>query len=129
MKSLRRIRKREGRCYELAARAILFDPEAVRLSLVLVHGEINGPPEQTNPGHASFTRIGHAWIEASDGRTYDPVRDEWMDTPEYVDRAHAVAQKRYTRAEAFHQVATTDSYGPWPSPAAPPALDGRGPRA
>jgi hypothetical protein len=47
-----RARKREGRCYELAANELLELPSNTPWRLV--HGCVNGP---------GGSRIGHAWLE------------------------------------------------------------------
>jgi hypothetical protein len=66
MESLKRIRKRHHRCYELALKVMLDEPEADRFTLV--HGTyvVGG-----------VLRTGHAWIELDDGRIYDVVSDNY----------------------------------------------------
>jgi len=63
MKSLAKIRKRLSRCYELAAKAMLYEPGADQW--VLVHGS------GVNPDHG--VRLHHAWIELNDGRVQIPT--------------------------------------------------------
>jgi hypothetical protein len=98
MRSLRRVRKRSGRCYELAFRVMHEEPGAERF--VLVHGVVR-------------ERFGHAWIELDDGTVYDPVVDLHLPADEYTTRAHAVAERRYTRAEALENMLKNNKYGPW----------------
>lgn len=105
MKSLRRVRKRHGRCYELALKIMSREPGAERFALV--HGYI---------GHRM--PIGHAWIETGDGRVYDPVDDRYLPAAEYAASQGAVVERRYTRTEAMRMMVERDGHcGPWhPSP-------------
>jgi hypothetical protein len=98
MRSLRRVRKRRGRCYELAFRVMHEEPGAERF--VLVHGVVGG-------------RLGHAWIELDDGTVYDPVLDQRVPVDEYTTMFHAVAERRYTRAEALENMLKNNKHGPW----------------
>lgn len=63
MKAIARVRKRQGRCYELAGRVMMNEQNAEQLTLI--HGRAsqleNGP------------LIDHAWIIRADGGVYDPV--------------------------------------------------------
>jgi hypothetical protein len=101
MRSLRRVRKRRGRCYELAFRVMHEEPGAERF--VLVHGVVG-------------KRFGHAWIELDDGTVYDPVYDPVSDrcvpADEYTAMFHAVVERRYTRAEAIDKM-LENGFGPW----------------
>jgi hypothetical protein len=103
MKSLARVPKRDGRCYELALHVMLNEPGAERLTLV--HGTVRSlryhPP----------TRIGYAWIELEDGRIYAPVADRY-DQPELWWR-HARVEQRYSRLEVARLVARFGHNGPW----------------
>lgn len=80
MKSLKRIRDRKHRCFELAMTVMLEEPGADKFTLV--HGRIH---------HG----IPHAWIETGDGRVYEPVQGSYMPVAEF-DGVYGIAQRRYT---------------------------------
>jgi hypothetical protein len=90
--SLSRVRKRQGRCYELAMTA------AVRQTkLRVVHGRI------LIHGH----RLGHAWVLLPDGRAYDPVKDRFLAGQEIT------VERIYTAKEAAKALLAAGHYGPW----------------
>ena len=95
-----RLRKREGRCYELAIRGCLQATE-----WKLVHGE--------RPGH-NGTRIGHAWLEF-DNVAYCPVLDLCMPIPMFEKRLRAIAHARYTTDEVLFMKMRHRHMGPWPT--------------
>ena len=97
METLKRIRKRQGRCYELAYRAMLYETGAEKFTLV--HGTIRD-------------WIGHAWIELGDGRVYDPVLNTYFLAVEYIAAMRAVAERRYNHIEAM-RMAKHGNSGPW----------------
>jgi hypothetical protein len=100
MKSLARVRKRNGRCYELAFRVMLDEPGAD--GFTLIHGRV-GP-----------AMIGHAWIDLNDGRVYDPVRDSYVQGEGYAAfMGGAVVEQRYTKHEAMQASLDARHYGPW----------------
>jgi hypothetical protein len=99
MKSLARIRKRQGRCYELAARVMMDEVGADQFTLV--HGYC----------HTRF--FGHAWIELGDGRVFDPVLDVTWSADEYAKRLGAEAEHRYSQMEFAKLMSATRVYGPW----------------
>jgi hypothetical protein len=103
MKSLKRVRDRRGRCYELAFKAVHEEPGADKFTLV--HGYV----------HTTFgDALAHAWIETSDGRVYDTLLDRYMAIDEYTAERGAVIERRYTRMEAVQLAADTgDLGGPW----------------
>ena len=102
MKSLARIRKRDGRWYELTLTAMLLEPDADRWTLV--HGRVwRGLPEL----------IDNAWIELDDGRVYDPVKNVYMPGGQYRSMRRAVGVRRYTKQQAMDLCARTGHYGPW----------------
>jgi hypothetical protein len=96
---LRRIRKRQGRCYELANR-VVFKETGWRL----IHGRL----------HASVPVVPyeHAWLER-DGNFYDPVLDKWFDAAEYVTTFGAVIDRSYSAKEAAHALLEHNHHGPW----------------
>lgn len=96
---LPRIRKRDTRCYELAAEGVL-----IGRAWFLVHGEVNGPPE--------IGRIGHAWLEF-DGWVYDPVLDQAIESEAYKSKFAALSMERYTYLEAARAISVQGHYGPW----------------
>jgi hypothetical protein len=84
MESLKRVRKRQKRCYELAWRAMDEEPGAEKFTLC--HG--------IGPRHL---RVPHAWIETGDGRVYDPVDNAYTPIEDYT----GVAEHRYSHREAL----------------------------
>jgi hypothetical protein len=106
MKSLKRIRKRTGRCYELACKVMLEEPDAERFTLI--HGRTGfceGDPYPTRH---------HAWIDMNNGQIYDPVIDRYMTMDDYV-ALHGVVEidDRYTKDEAVRMMLDTKHYGRW----------------
>jgi hypothetical protein len=95
--ALSRVRVREGRCYELAFRALL---DVDRWSLV--HASVLG---------AAGT-IGHAWL-VRDGVVYDPVLDAEMPEVDYARRFRVAGPRIYSVVEAARMVLETGHYGPW----------------
>ena len=93
-----RLRKRDGRCYELSLRGCLQAPE-----WELVHGECHGH---------NGTRIGHAWLEF-DGEAYCPVLDECLPIPVFVFRLGASVHARYTADEVLFMKLSHRHMGPW----------------
>jgi len=102
MKCLALIKRRQGRCYELAYRAMLYEPGAEQFSLFRA-AQLPGAGEMIAP---------HAWVELDDDRVYDPVRDKYYTADEYAERYLAVAERRYSRVEAM-RMAVHGRYGPW----------------
>lgn len=96
---IKRIRKREGRCYELAMRGCRQAPE-----WELVHGECNG--------HAGAGKIGHAWLEF-DGEAYCPVLDKAMPVGDFQRILGARAYARYSSEDAICLMLRSGHYGPW----------------
>jgi hypothetical protein len=108
MKSLRRVRSRKARCFELAFKAMMNEPGAEKFTLV--HGYVHTPA----PGVFNA----HAWIETDDGRVYDATLDVYMPVEQYVVRYGAVIERRYTREEAAKMALDRDRVsfcfsGPW----------------
>ena len=101
MKSLKRIRKRQHRCFELAMKAMLDEPGADRFTLV--HGNVA-------PGSL---RYAHAWIELGDGCIYDAVTDTYEPTDQFMAKNRAVVEHRYSRLEACLVCGVAHVWGPW----------------
>jgi hypothetical protein len=95
-------RKREGRCYQLAAMALIYLPQSTAWRLV--HGEVNGE-------HG--TRIGHAWHKL-DGTVWDPVSNARFDAEIYRVRYQAVELATYSQPEAA-KIVSISHFGPWPN--------------
>lgn len=93
---LKRIRKRQGRCYELAGMAMLSVD-----GWLLIHGDANGPQ---GPG-------GHAWLLCGE-IVYDPVLDREIPLAEYTTKYGGKEHRRYSMIEAATLIAFT-TYGPW----------------
>lgn len=96
---LPRVRKRIGRCYELAYRG-----QAVGTEWALVHGEVAGPPD--------IGRIGHAWLEF-DGWVYCAVLDAAMPRAEFYRKYGATPHVTYGRHAAATLASQFRHYGPW----------------
>jgi hypothetical protein len=105
MQCLRRIRKRDGRCFELAIKVMEEEPGAT--GFTLAHGRFTRhpilPPEKAI----------HAWIEIDPNTIYDPVTDQIAEKKIYEDQFGAVAEARYSRDEAISKMIETGTYGPW----------------
>src|ERR1035437_3222303 len=104
MESISRLRKRHGRCYELALRVMLHEPGAERFTLI--HGRIS---QIKNDDYL----INHAWINLNDGRIYDPVLDKYIPAVEYLATRCAVIERQYTHEEAMSISVKAGHYGPW----------------
>jgi hypothetical protein len=117
MKSIARIRNRQGRCYKLALLIMLREAEADRFALV--HGRVR---QELVPG---AVHIGHAWVELDGGKTiYDPVEDRYFPAREYVARRCAIVERRYTKAETLQALCASGPglkmhAGPWHDETAP----------
>lgn len=101
MKSLKRFRSRQHRCYELSFIAMTREPDAEKFTLV--HGYI----------HIYGVPVGHAWIETGDGRIYDTFLDRYTPCDEYVAEHGAVIERRYPRKEALKLMLDAGHRGPW----------------
>jgi len=130
MKSLARIRKRQGRCYELAAIAMLRESDSDRWKLV--HGRLSlgimlsgvdhpadvfdltweraRPEQRTN---LLYGWLDHAWVELDDGRVYDSTLNDYWRADHYLARWGAVVDHRYTRAEMIRLYNVARHTGPW----------------
>lgn len=97
------IQKSQGRCYELAAKAMIDEPGAERFTLV--HGSVFS----LSVGR----QIRHAWIEVNDGRIYEVDEDIYEPANQYLARRRAVAHYRYSRLEAWRLIRVTGHSGPW----------------
>lgn len=105
-RSLVRARRRQGRCYELAWKALNSEAAA---GFLLVHGKCND---------RNGSRIGHAWLlDPKSPRLYDPVLDRWFTEGAYRDRFGAVAERQYTLEQAANAAIRANQprmhYGPW----------------
>jgi hypothetical protein len=103
MSDLPRIRakKRVGRCWELAARALLRLPAAT--SWRLVHGIVTGP---------GGVRMGHAWLARGD-QIWDAVRADFFLAADYLTLGEAAIIAEYSRREMAAEVSRHRHYGPW----------------
>jgi hypothetical protein len=104
MQSVARVRRRQGRCLELAWKVIAWESGGKRW--FLIHGGIAQHPLSENI-------IGHAWIELDDGRVYDPVLDKFMTKDAYMIHRRAVIERCYSLDEALRLVVEARHYGPW----------------
>jgi hypothetical protein len=98
---------RQGRCYELAAKAIQDRREL--MEGVLLHGSLKGP----------VGRIGHAWVIAPGGAIYEPVSDREWPIEEFEAEFAPLEERRYTPMEALHAMIATGHWGPWWAPTVP----------
>jgi hypothetical protein len=104
MKTLNRIRNRQGRCYELAGLAMLIEEGSE--AFTLVHGILDLSFLGLSSAYA------HAWIELPDGRVYDPNMHSYMPKAEYYSRYKPRRCQRYTRLE-MAKLAVRHHWGPW----------------
>jgi hypothetical protein len=104
MKTLKRIRDRQGRCYELAGRVMLFEEGSE--TFTLVHGVLDLSFLGLSSDYA------HAWIELPDHTVYDPNLHKYMPASEYYSRYKPSQCQRYTRLEAA-KLMVRFHYGPW----------------
>jgi len=115
--------KRRGKCYELAGRMIL-DTNG---NVLLVHG--------APWSHTHKIRIGHAWIEETEGIIHpngmtfqvctvidltQPSKRQKMPSPlyYYIGKMTDEHVTRYTKDEASKMMLHRENYGPWEGPAA-----------
>jgi hypothetical protein len=84
MKSLKHIRKRYKRCFELTAHAMMNEPEEETNKWRLVHGTIRG-------------WIRHAWIDLRDGRIYESRDHRYYTRKEFNELFSARPVRTYTR--------------------------------
>lgn len=96
---IKHLRKREGRCYELAVRGCMQAPE-----WELVHGECNA--------RSGVGKIGHAWLEF-DGEAYCPVLDDTMPVSVFLQVLGARTHARYPSEDAAILMLKSGHYGPW----------------
>jgi hypothetical protein len=99
--------QRLGRCYELAAKLVAYQPDAQRFGWLLVHGTIHGPKVYHEP-------LGHAWIDIGNDRIWEVVLDETYEFDEFFDRYRAQQHGAYTVQEVRTELLVTKHYGPWP---------------
>jgi hypothetical protein len=109
MKSLARIRKRQGRCYELAVTVMLGEAEADQW--VMVHGRLKLAKAFGRPGLEGW--YDHAWIVLDDGRIYDVVHDHYSSSEQYRARWGAVADHHYSQSDTSRLIDVSRNYGPW----------------
>jgi hypothetical protein len=101
--------KNMGRCYELAFRYILNEPNGRRAHLV--HGALYGPLVCVEPYE-------HAWIWFYRKKlVWDVVHERYYTADEYRHKFHAVAHRVYTRKEACILAGVRHGHsGPWHQP-------------
>jgi hypothetical protein len=109
MKSLRRIRNRAKRCYELAFKVMLDEPAGARLRLV--HGWCAVPTDDKYFEPAIV--YGHAWILLPSGRVYDVIKDEYFSAHDYAVKHHAIIGRVYTRKQTARLGSRHRHSGPW----------------
>lgn len=109
MKSLKRIRTRHKRCYELAFKIMLEEPGAERFTLV------HGRTSLTHDPNDEWPHREHAWIELEDGKIYDVVLDRYFSNiAEYAaDHGRVEIDDRYTQKQAMRLMLKSKHVGPW----------------
>ena len=114
----KRARKRLGKCYTLAAEAVLWPnddlPEGAG-NVELVHGTIQHDPYPDNP---------HAWVEYDDPEwgcrmAWEPIGESRLPVAVYERLFNAVAHHRYTRVVASLAIMQAKHWGPWEGAHAP----------
>jgi len=86
---LRRIRKRSGRCFELAAKG-----------------------QQQDPTWTLFHWVIRAWLVRGD-EVYDAVLDKFMSVDQYTGQERAVPERTYSLKEAARMICDAGYWGPW----------------
>jgi hypothetical protein len=96
--------QRLGRCYELAAKQVVFGEGEHKPGDKLVHGSIQG---FGNP------RIGHAWVERADGSIHEVIGQK--DYPRFVFGAlfNPIEDHVYTSAQATQWMLKSGHFGSW----------------
>ena len=106
------IRRRRGRCYELAFHAIYDGEYAEDETARLVHGYPKYGTED------DWLHYGHAWVEFKDGVlefVYDAVEQAITPKADYY-KDHGLDETEcwfYTRLEAEDKMVETKVYGAW----------------
>lgn len=96
---------RSGRCYEMAALALVF--RQVPVGSILVHGTI------FHPFHSRVGRIGHAWLMLPGGLVWEPTFG-YVYTQEVWQRwANPKVEKTYRAHTVMRLLGVTEHYGPW----------------
>lgn len=93
-----------GTCYRDAWRYVMHHVEA---QPVLVHGTAISI-STTPPGG----RIGHAWVELSDGTIWEPYSGAIMTIEKFYSLVDAIAEDRYTADESARML-SVGKHGPW----------------
>jgi hypothetical protein len=112
MQTLKRIRQRHGRCYELVGRAMLDEPDADLWRLV--HGTVWND--------TLAVHMDHAWIALENGKVYDPVFNKYFEWRFYAASYAAAPAREYSRKEVAALMLASKHWGPWsaaPDGAAP----------
>jgi hypothetical protein len=95
----KRVKKRDGRCFELALREIMYNEEFSAWKLV--HG-VTCPPHD----------LSHAWLE-SDAEAWDPNRNEFFTKQAYHELIKPKCFVAYSMEEACREVVKNGHSGPW----------------
>jgi len=93
------IKRRLGKCYELAGGFVLDHRDAV-----LVHGTIQRDPHPPN---------GHAWVELANGHLLDLVTEYELPRDAFERYFNAKPVARYTYKETCQKAVDTGHWGPW----------------
>lgn len=106
--------ERLGRCYEFAAKHILWVREySDTAGIYLVHGRIENP----DPNSTGYAKIDHAWIECGEDRrtaiVYDAVLNAYFRAWTWYQKYRATVQARYNVCQALARMLSSKNYGPW----------------
>lgn len=96
--------ERIGRCFELAAYALVFGSAPAEAQLI--HGSMKGP-------HDSDKRIGHAWLRLPGGQVWEPIMHLVYQARAWELFAQPQVQYNYSRAEVRRMLFLHEHYGPW----------------
>ncbi len=118
MKIKKVTKRRAGRCYQLAGRAMLDGKFGAKARLV--HGVLcRVPLNDTEPFRLSKLVHGHAWIERGD-EIWDPVHDQWFPADVYRDLfwplegpLFARARRRFTKLATAKKLIAENYWGSW----------------
>lgn len=117
--SLAAMKKRQGRCYELAGRKMALptseDSDKVEElgEPVLVHGSVQ--PFGSNV----FPRIAHAWIEYENGMIWEPISDSYIEMAMFIRTRTPAYEVVYLAEGVRMKISESKHWGPWKEPLYP----------
>lgn len=98
---------RLGRCYELAAKAMLEVPQppGAPVPLLLLHGKWRGPTAKE--------AIGHALVNLSNGYFWEPITKSICEPHQFMGYTRWQTLITYDAVSARRHMRLSEHYGPW----------------